>query len=352
MNFKQMVRICGLVIILICGLLISCGPSAEEQTATSVALTATAATETPTPTLTPTVTSTSTNTPTATPVPEPDASAMINWEGLNLPSGYTSLDPHELGFGEGDWIMGAQLEDGTQLNFYIESSFIFAKKWPEAAYGWTAIYPTEFDRELLDWYIDNFQGQLAGIVTENFQGSLISVIDNTEYSHIGDNSAEAWAVYTLGSNFWTYWGAAFRIDDIGGFVFLRHSFGDEQFIEIGDLAQIYAQSIEIPINRCKFASISPDLDSDVPAYEYKVEGFYPGEPLMVGLTGDVIIDGETKRVTAADYDTDNADELGEFHGRMTFGVEVDEILPSEFELMILGQHSKCEVNQVFAWPSE
>ena len=53
--------------ILLCLLLVGCGPSADEQAATSVALTATAATDTPTPTLTPTPTDTPT--PTATPVP-------------------------------------------------------------------------------------------------------------------------------------------------------------------------------------------------------------------------------------------------------------------------------------------
>ena len=54
MIFKHHIRICSLVIILICILLVSCGLSPEEQAATAAALTAAAATDTPTPTSTPT----------------------------------------------------------------------------------------------------------------------------------------------------------------------------------------------------------------------------------------------------------------------------------------------------------
>ena len=279
---------------------------------------------------------------------------MINWEALNLPEGYLSLDAHELGFGEGDWVMGIQQEDGTQVDYTIESSFVFGKAWPEAAYGWTVLFPTDFDLEVLDWYIDNFANSLEGIV-QNSQGLLVSLIDNSEnpkYSIIGDNSSEAWSVYIADGQFWVLWGAAFRIDNIGGFVFLRHSFEDEQFMAIGDLAQIYAQSIETPTYSCNFTTITPDSDSDLPAFEYKIEGFYPGEPIMVSLSGDVIVDGETQRVTAVDYDTDSADENGKFHGKVRFGDEVLELASSEFELMIMGFFSNCAVSQVVTWTGE
>jgi len=344
----------GLILMLFCILLSACGLSPEELAATSSAETAAAASPTPLPTSTPTPTFTPTPTPTPTltptPLPGPDAKAMINWEALNLPEGYLSFD-HELGFGEGDWIMAAQMEDGTQIDYYIESIFTFAEQWPEAAYGWTVIYPTEFDKDVLDAYIEIFPDQLAGIVT-GFGASLISLIDNTEYSDIGDNSAEAWAVYVLDGNWWSFWGATFRIDNIGGFVFLRHSFGDEQFMEIGDLAQIYAQSIEIPTYSCNFTTITPDSDSDLPAFEYKVEGFYPGEPIMVSLSGDVRVDGETQRVTMIDYDPDLTDENGKFHGIMRFGDEVLELASSEFELIIISYSSKCTVRQIVTWPGE
>lgn len=63
MSFKRFFK-CGLLILLLgSGLLISCGPSPEEQAATDVALTAAAATDTPIPT------PTSTPTPTPTPIP-------------------------------------------------------------------------------------------------------------------------------------------------------------------------------------------------------------------------------------------------------------------------------------------
>jgi len=249
-----------------------------------------------------------------------------------------------------------QMPTGERIWILIfKSTFIFAEQWPAAAYGWTVLYPSDFDQEVLDWHIDNFADQLAGTVTDSFQGLLLSLIDNSnhpEYTQIGDNSAEAWAVYSLGGTNWVFWGSAFRIDDIGGFVFLRHSMEEDQFISTGTLAQIYAESIQTPINRCKYTTIAPDSDSDLPAIEYKVEGFYPGEPIMVSLSGDVIVDGETQMVTAVDYDTDSADEHGKFHRKVRFGDEVLELASSEFELMIMGYFSNCAVSQLVAWPGE
>jgi hypothetical protein len=61
-----------LAIILSGGLLLSCGPSPEEQAATAAALTAAAATNTPTPTSTPSPTPTHTPTPTPTPTNTPE----------------------------------------------------------------------------------------------------------------------------------------------------------------------------------------------------------------------------------------------------------------------------------------
>jgi len=345
-----------IVLLISCLLLLSaCGPSPEELAATSGAETKAAATSTPLPSSTPRPTSTPTPTPTftPTPIPEPNAKAMINWEVLNLPAGYLTLDAYELGFGEGDWIMGIQQEDGTQIDYTVEGSFVFGKAWPEAAYGWTVLFPSDFDLEVLDWYIDNFASQLAGIV-ENSQGQLISMVDNSEdskYSVIGDNSSEAWSVYIADGQFWVLWGAAFRIDNIGGFVFLRHPFENEEFIEIGNLAQTYAQSIETPIHGCNVTTITPDSDSDLPAFEYIVEGFYPGEPIMVSLSGDVKVDGEIQRTTAIDYDPDLTDENGIFHGKMRFGDEVLELASSEFELMIMGYFSNCTVSQIVTWPT-
>jgi len=77
MSFKRFFQGGLLILLLGSGLLISCGPSPEEQAATEVALTATAATNTPTPTLTPTPTDTPT--PTATPVPY-DLSVIVTGE--------------------------------------------------------------------------------------------------------------------------------------------------------------------------------------------------------------------------------------------------------------------------------
>jgi hypothetical protein len=66
MSHKRFIRIGVIASILICGLIVGCGPSPEEQAATAAAQTAAAATNTPIP---PTVTPTPTLTPTPTPVP-------------------------------------------------------------------------------------------------------------------------------------------------------------------------------------------------------------------------------------------------------------------------------------------
>ena len=54
MIFNRLVRICGLAIILICYLLISCGPLPEEQTVTSISPTTATASDTQAPTVVPT----------------------------------------------------------------------------------------------------------------------------------------------------------------------------------------------------------------------------------------------------------------------------------------------------------
>jgi hypothetical protein len=74
---KGFIRIGILASILIFGLLVGCGPSAEEQAATSAALTVAAATDTPIPSATPLPTDTPT--PTATPVPY-DLSLIVTGE--------------------------------------------------------------------------------------------------------------------------------------------------------------------------------------------------------------------------------------------------------------------------------
>jgi len=343
-------------LLLLCILLPACGPSPEELAATSAAETAAAATSTPTitPTSTPTLTPTPTQTPTPTPIPDPDPKAMIDWKALNLPVGYRSLDPYEFGFGEGDWILGYILEDGTQVDYTIESSFVFGEAWPEVAYGWTLLFPTDFDVDVLDWYIDNFASQLAGIV-ETSQGQLLTIVDDSdypEYTIVGDKSSEAWAVYIADGGFWSLFGAAFRIDNIGGFVFLRHPFESDHFMEIGDLARIYAESIETPAYHCGFTSITPALDYDLPAFEYLVEGFYPGEPIMISLSGDVRMDGKVERTSAVDPVGDSADQNGKLHGIMRFGDEVLELASPEFELAIIGRYSNCLARQVITWPGE
>jgi hypothetical protein len=107
---RQLIRPLSLAIILSAGILIGCGPSAEEQAATSDALTAAAATNTPT--VTPTLTPTPTSTPTPTPTPIPyDLSVLVAGEEDALIIGATVV----LAEVEGD--------DGTQNTDDVGQAF-------------------------------------------------------------------------------------------------------------------------------------------------------------------------------------------------------------------------------------
>ena len=115
MFVKRLIRLDSLAIILSAGILIGCGPSAEEQAATSVALTAAAATSTPTVTPTHTPTATSTHTPTPTPVPY-DLSVLVAGEE-EAPIIGASVVLAEIG----DEV-GAQITDGVGQAFWYDLS--------------------------------------------------------------------------------------------------------------------------------------------------------------------------------------------------------------------------------------
>ena len=84
-----------------------------------------------------------------------------------------------------------------------------------------------------------------------------------------------------------------------GLVYLWHSTEEEPFASIGDLGQISTQSIEIPSYSWKITPITPASDSDLPSFEYMVDGFYPREPIIENLSGDVSSDGKNQRITAS-----------------------------------------------------
>ncbi|MFQ5923860.1 MAG: hypothetical protein ACE5M4_13545 [Anaerolineales bacterium] len=104
MFVKRLIWLNSLAIILGAGIMVGCGPSAEEQAATSVALTAAAATSTPTVTPTHTPTPTSTPTPTPTPIPY-DLSVLVTGED-DIP-----IEGARVAFLEVDGDAGAQITD-------------------------------------------------------------------------------------------------------------------------------------------------------------------------------------------------------------------------------------------------
>lgn len=344
--------------------LFACSPSEEEIKATqsqvadelSRTQTASVPTNTPTPssTLTVTPSSTPTTTPTPTPIPEPDPKAMIHWEELKLPPGFLSISPSAIGIGEGDLAISRQLGDGTVVTYTIEGSFVFADEWPEGIYGYTALFPSDSDKEFLDGTMLNIVNDMKEFVIYGFQTFDFSEPkDIPDASGIGDRSAGAEITYSKMGKTYRFCYVRFRVGDIGGNVFLRHEASEDPVIRVSDLARIYAQSILNPVESCKLLSASPLANEIWPSYDIHAEGFYPGETRAVILTGDVLIDGETQSAVSAlmGLEGQSANYQGRIEERVSFqSVEGGNVIPpSEVEIKILGYHSGCLIVDELPW---
>jgi phosphonate transport system substrate-binding protein len=348
--------------------LYACSPSEEEinatqsQVADDLSHTQTASvptyTLTPSPTLTvtPSPTPTPTTTPTPTPIPEPDPKAMIHWEELELPPGFLSISPDAIGIGEGDTAVSRQLGDGTVVTYTIEGGFVFADEWPEGMYGYTALFPTDSDKEFYDEGILNIVNDMKSLVIYGLQSFDFSELkDIPNASGIGDLSAGAEITYTKMGKTYRFYYVKFRIDDIGGSVFLRHEASEAPVIRVSDLARIYAQSILNPMHTCKLTSASPVENESWPTYNIRAEGFYPGETRAIALAGDVLINGEKQSVVTAlmGLEGQSANNRGRITERVAFqSIEGEDIIPpSEIEIKILGYHSGCLIIDELTWPS-
>jgi hypothetical protein len=145
----------------------------------------------------------------------------------------------------------------------------------------------------------------------------------------------------------------FRIGKIGGWAFIQYPDGNIPSVEIGNLAQVYADSIANPVPRCLLVSVTPVEDATWPSYDILAEGFYPGEGRTITVIGDVEIDGEIQSATTGmlGLEGQSADDEGRIEENLTFGEIAGEkvVLPDEFTLTIMGWHSGCEITETISW---
>ncbi len=349
----------------------ACGPSQAEIDATAsqaaaavfVTQTAEAPTATPiptstptptntlaptlTPTNTPTITPSPTNTPTATPTPIPDANAMLDWKQLGLPASFLAISPKGFGIGEGDAVFTIAFGDGTKKTYTIENSFVFAdEERSEMVYGYTGLFPTEEDQDVLNWTIRNLSDS-GGLYSD------LGDMKKLPIHFIGDLSGGVTGIMANGKRVDI---VVSQIGDIGLWALLRYPDGNQPRITVDQLAQVYANSITNPIPRCSLVSITPVEGATWPSYDFVAEGFYPGEGRMIILKGDVEIDGETQSHVTGMLGTtgETVESEGRIEENVTFGEVAGEevILPAEFSFSIMGYYSGCEINQIVSWNGE
>lgn len=345
---KTLLSILGLLLTI--SLLSACGPSQAELDATAsqaaAVMFATQTAEAPTSTPIPTSTPTPTKIPTATPTPQPDPNAMLGWKLLELPSTFIAISPDGYGTGSGDEAFTINLGDGTQKTYLIENSFVFFDEERfEFVFGYTALFPTKSDQDVFDALVQ--QLPKPGNVLP------LNELEQLPIEDIGDSSAGVTGIIDAGRRMDH---VRFRVGDIGAFVFIRYPDGQSPSIAVNHLAQVYAHSIANPPPWCSLVSITAVEGATWPSFDYRAEGFYPGEPRVIMLEGDLQISGGTISVvtTLLGQTGETADSDGRVEGNVTFGeVEIlDATLPLEFTFSMQGVYSECEINQIVAWPGE
>jgi hypothetical protein len=302
-------------------------------------------TPTLTPTNTPTITPSPTNTPTDTPTPIPDANAMLDWKRLGLPSSFVALPPDAIGIGKGDEVFTIVLKDGTRKTYTIENGFVFSnEEHPEIVYGYTALFPTEEDQDVLNWAIRTLAEK--GLYK-------LEDLKKLTVTRIGDLSGGVTGLMGKGDRLGI---VVSQLGDIGVWTFIRHPDGETTSVAIEHLAQVYADSVTNPTFQCSLVSITPVEGAIWPSYDFVAEGFYPGERRMILLTGDVEIDGETQNIVTGmvGEEGETVDNEGRLEGNVSFGEVAGEevVLPAEFSFSIMGWYSGCEINQIVTWNGE
>jgi len=364
------------IVIVMILLLCACGPSQSQldETATQEAVsmhstqTAVAPTSTstststntppPTPTETPTPTITSTPEPTLTPTstPDPDPNAMIDWKELNLPQNFVALPPGDLGIEQGAMSFGMTVNDEPVI-YPIEGNFAFSNDDGQnnTIFGFTIVLPEKVDQDRYDGYISasadpdftkySIESSYPG--STNIQAKELPFIEN-----LGDESAGISTSYTFrGSNFQmdSY---NFRRNGVGAVVFVRYLNGSDPPVSADKLALVYADSINNRFQSCSLISIRHTGEKGIPVYHIEADGFYPGERRAILISGDIMIDGESKGVTfgalGETEDANRADSQGMISEEVNLGIlsGSDIILPNELDVKIIGHYSGCSIDQI------
>jgi hypothetical protein len=284
--------------------------------------------------------------PTATPFPDRNPKAMIAWKDLGLPRKFKALSPEEIGMQEG--ANAFTLSSGEKYN--IAGSFLFANgDNPDTyIYGYTLLLPTSSKRGVFDqliYDVQNYGGLgdyelLDGIDIGNHSKGVTGILDDQRLTII-----------------------AFRMDNIGAVVFLRHGLRVDPGIDAVHVAQVYAKSIDESTPYCNITSVRAVPGVDIPTFEVGAEGFYPQEGRFIMLDGAIEIGGETITIGAAklggtgetvDSDGSLSDVIGidlmqQLAAKGYKDVQLPEE-PIEFTLTVGGHFSQCEATQTVTWP--
>jgi len=350
-----------------CLLAASCGPSPEELAATSAAQTAAAASPTalPTSTPTPTFTPTPTLTPTPTPVPDPDPKAMLKWREAGFPEGIIAVPPSLMGIEEGAYAFSLLTSDFSVLEYYISGSFAFRDDLNDPSqmiYGYSVLLPSSSGKKAFDELI--LHG-LNSLISNGFGIPLNSVSSILTARDIADASAGVTAPYDRNGEAWEVSMISFRLDDIGAWLFIRNQESLPSSATLLKVARVYADSIQRPVKSCQLLSFEPDVDADVPTFNFVAEGFYPYEGRMITLSGDILLGGETITggTSMLGMEGESADTDGKITDVISFP-SADQLAsqgmdnaslppgPNEYILKIMGYASGCEIEEKVTWPGD
>lgn len=134
-------------------------------------------------------------------------------------------------------------------------------------------------------------------------------------------------------------------------VFLRYLDGTDPPVSVETLAQVYADSIRKGVHSCALVSFTHVGESSMPVYQIEAEGFYPGEGRAITISGDFVIDGESSShlfsAMGLTDDANRVDDQGRISEEILFGdiSGSDIVLPSEFEVFIIGHYSGCSIEE-------
>jgi hypothetical protein len=311
--------------------------------------------------------------PTSTPLPKPDAQAMIKWKDLDLPDGFYAVPPETEEIQKGTIALSLQFSDGSTVDYSISGSFVFidGENPSQIIYGYAFPLTTSKHRDGFDTFTKNYLKSTTS-AGYNIAEDMISTIPGA--NDIGDFSTGVTAPY-ISSIFGTPWqfsNIAFRVDDIGVFVFVRNDMNVESPIDINKVAQVYADSIQHPYPSCRLVSVEPDTSSQFPTFIFEADGFYPRDSRIISLSGNLLFGDELSPLATMKmgFGGESADENGNINESISIYPEEDVEYfvpqesgipegvpqvppgPIEYTLNIKGTLSGCEIEEIVVWPGD